>query len=56
MFFRYIFERTDDNHLINKLNINGFNPLYLAAQNGNLNVFFSIILSQILNFLYISDC
>ena len=36
-------ERTDPGHMINKLNIYGLNPLYLAAMNGNLNV------KQILN-------
>lgn len=31
-------DKSNPLHLINKANINGYNPLYLASKNGNLNI------------------
>ena len=38
VFFRYILAFDDPDHIVNKMNIHGETPLYVAARNANLRV------------------
>jgi len=35
---KMIYSPSDPNHILNKLNENGFSPMYIAAKNGNTKV------------------